>query len=308
MTADRRWPGDLDEEMDVAEDRALLGARAYSAPTATAHPEATRERWWDSAPAWVGGLIGTAVIVVLWWIASQTLYQESNAIPSPGQVFSLVLDPQQWQTTWNNASSTVTAAVQGYVIGNLAAIALSVLVLLLPFLAEIVNQSASVTYCIPLVAIGPILVIVAGRSSPNGASVALAALSVFFTTVVGCLLGLRAAPRTSLDLVMAYGGTKWTMLRKVQLIAALPSLFAALKIAAPAAFLGAVLAEYRGSGGDSTIGRALIAAQTQSDAPQLWYLALVSGAIAGAGYLLVGLVARIVTPWTTGADAPGASA
>ncbi len=306
--SDRHAPGDLDEEMDVAEDKALLGARGYSAPTVTAHPERTRARWWDGAPAWVGGLIGTAIIIVLWWIASQTLYQDSGAIPSPAQVFSLLLDPQQWQTTWNNASSTVSAAVKGYAIGNLAAVALSVLVLLLPFLAEIVNQIAIVTYCIPLVAIGPILVIVSGRSSPNGASIALAALSVFFTTVVGCLLGLRAAPRTSLDLVMAYGGSKWTMLRKVQLIAALPSLFAALKIAAPAAFLGAVLAEYLGSGGDSTIGRALIAAQTQSDAPQLWYLALVSGAIAGAGYLLVGLVARVVTPWTTGADSPGAVA
>ncbi len=304
---DQHQRGDLDVEMDVEEDKALLGARAFSAPTATAHPESTRKRWWDGAPSWVGGLIGTVIIIVVWWIASQTLYQESNAIPSPAEVFSLFLDPQQWQTTWNNASSTIMAAVQGYVWGNVAAIALSVLVLLLPFLAEIVNQIAIVTYCIPLVAIGPILVIVAGRTSPNGASIALAALSVFFTTVVGCLLGLRAAPRTSLDLVRAYGGSKWTMLRKVQLIAALPSLFAALKIAAPAAFLGAVLAEYLGSGGDSTIGRALIAAQTQSDAPQLWYLALVCGGIAGVGYLLVGLVARVVTPWTTGADAPGSS-
>ena len=119
-------------------------------------------------------------------------------------------------------SATIAAAAEGYLWGNLAAIALAVLVLLVPCLAEIVNQIAIVTYCIPLVAIGPILVIVAGRTSPNGASVVLAALSVFFTTVVGCLLGLRAAPRTSLDLVRAYGGTQWTMLRKVQLIAALP--------------------------------------------------------------------------------------
>ncbi len=79
----------------------------------------------------------------------------------------------------------------------------------------------------------------------------------------------------------AYGGSGWTVLRKVQLIAALPSLFAALQIAAPAAFLGAVLAEYLGSGGDSTLGRALIAAQTQADAPLLWYLALVSAVVSG---------------------------
>jgi len=154
------------------------------------------------------------------------------------------------------------------------------------------------------VAIGPVIVSVAGRSSPAGASVALAAMSCFFTTVVGCLLGLRAAPRASIDLVRAYGGNAWTTLRKVQLIAALPSLFAALKIAAPATFLGAILAEYLGSGGDSTLGRALIAAQTQSDAPQLWYLALVSGLISGLGYLAVGVVARIVAPWTTGTDTP----
>jgi len=113
-----------------------------------------------------------------------------------------------------------------------------------------------------------VIVIVAGRQSPAGASVVLAAMSCFFTTVVGCLLGLRAAPRTSIDLVRAYGGSAWTTLHKVQLISALPSLFAALKTAAPAAFLGAILAEYLGSGGDSTLGRALIAAQTQSDAPQ----------------------------------------
>ena len=91
----------------------------------------------------------------------------------------------------------------------------------------------------------------------------------------------------------------------MQLIAALPSLFAALKIAAPAAFLGAILAEYLGSGGDSTLGRALIAAQTQSDAPQLWYLALVSGLISGLG-LPAGRAwsPGSCTPWTTGADTP----
>jgi ABC-type nitrate/sulfonate/bicarbonate transport system permease component len=178
--------------------------------------------------------------------------------------------------------------------------ALAVVVLLLPVLEQVATQVAIVTYCMPLVAIGPILVIVAGRDAPQGASVALAGLSVFFTSVVGALLGLRAAPRTSLDLVRAYGGTRWTELHKVQLISALPSLFAALKIAAPAAFLGAVLAEYLGSGGDASLGRALIAAQSNGDGARLWYLALFSGAVAGAAYFLIGLVARLVTPWSSG--------
>jgi ABC-type nitrate/sulfonate/bicarbonate transport system permease component len=252
----------------------------------------------------LGGLVGVAVIVAVWWVASLLLFQGSGSIPTPPSVLVKFFDGSQWTATLHNATSTVTSAAKGYLWGNLAAIGLAVLVLLVPRLEQVANQIAIVTYCIPLVAIGPVIVIVAGRQSPAGASVALAAMSCFFTTVVGCLLGLRAAPRASIDLVRAYGGTAWTTLRKVQLIAALPSLFAALKIAAPATILGAILAEYLGSGGDSTLGRALIAAQTQSDAPQLWYLALVSGLISGLGYLVVGVVARIVAPWTTGVDTP----
>ncbi|MEU7815903.1 ABC transporter permease subunit [Pseudonocardia sp. NPDC049154] len=255
-------------------------------------------------PPWVGGIVGVVVIVAVWWIASLTLYQGSGAIPTPPSVVARFVDAGQWSATLNNAGGTVGSAALGYLWGNLAAIVLAVIVLLVPPLEALANQIAVVSYCIPLVAIGPVIVIVAGRDAPSGASVVLAAMSCFFTTTVGCLLGLRAAPRTSIDLIRAYGGSTWTALRKVQLISALPSLFAALKIAAPAAFLGAILAEYLGSGGDSTLGRAIIAAQSQSDAPQLWYLALVSGIISGLGFVVVGLVAKLVTPWTTGADVP----
>lgn len=276
---------------------------AASAPAGTGRPP-LRERL-EAVPTWVGGLVGVLVIVAVWWVASTLLFQASSAIPSPPEVAAKFFSRPTWADTLANLSGTVSAAAQGYLYGNGAALLLAVLVLLVPVLEQVATQIAIVTYCLPLVAIGPILVIVAGREAPSGASVVLAALSVFFTTVVGALLGLRAAPRTSLDLVRAYGGTRLTELRLVQLVAALPQLFAALKIAAPAAFLGAVLAEYLGSGGDRSLGRALISAQTNADAPRLWYLALVSGAAAGLAYAVIGLVARAVTPWSSGAPGGG---
>lgn len=254
----------------------------------------------DGLPTWVGGILGVVAIVVVWWVASRTLFTASEAIPHPGLVLAKLSSATTWSDTLGNLTGTLAAAAEGYLIGNVVALLLAALVLLVPRLEQVATQMAIVTYCLPLVAIGPILVIVAGRDAPQGASVALAALSVFFTTVVGALLGLRAAPRASLDLIAAYGGGRFTQLRLVQLIAALPHLFAALKIAAPAAFLGAVLAEYLGSGGDRSLGRALIAAQSNSDAPQLWFLALVSGAVAGLAYALIGLVGRFVTPWSSG--------
>jgi ABC-type nitrate/sulfonate/bicarbonate transport system permease component len=274
-------------------------APAVAGRVGTVRPS-LRERV-ETLPTWVGGAVGVVVIVAVWWLASALLFTASGAIPSPPSVLAKFFSASAWATTLSNLSGTLSAAATGYLVGNVAALLLAAVVLLLPALEQVVTQMAIVTYCLPLVAIGPILVIVAGRDAPQGASVALAALSVFFTTVVGALLGLHAAPRTSLDVVAAYGGTRLTQLRKVRLLAALPNLFAALKIAAPAAFLGAVLAEYLGSGGDQSLGRALIAAQSNSDAPQLWYLALVSGGVAGLAYALIGLVGRLVTPWSAGA-------
>ena len=119
--------------------------------------------------------------------------------------------------------------------------------------------------------------------------------SVFFTTLVGTLLGLRAADPLSLDLVRAYGGGRWQQLRRVQLVAALPGLFTSLKIAAPAAVLGAIIGEFLG--GERGLGIAMVVAQQSLEVPRTWGIALVSGAVAGIGYALLGLVGRLVTPW-----------
>ncbi|RIJ70777.1 ABC transporter permease subunit [Nakamurella silvestris] len=274
---------------------------AEQAPPTT--PPAGRPGWGrrlEALPSWVGGAVGVVAILILWWIASIVLFQNSKAIPTPLSVFKIFFDGQQWRDLWTNLSVTLGSAGKGYLWGNLAAILFAMLVLLVPALEQIVTQIAIVTYCIPLVAIGPVLVAVAGSDAPQVPSIILAAVSVFFTTVVGTLLGFRAASPVSLDVVRAYGGGRWKMLRKVQIVSALPSIFSALKIAAPAAFLGAVLAEYLGSGGENKLGKLLISAQSTRDVPTLWYLALVSGAVAGLAYYLVGLVAKVVTPWSAG--------
>ena len=61
-------------------------------------------------------------------------------------------------------------------------------------------------------------------------------------------LALRAVPRESLDLMRAYGASRRTTLRKVQFPSALPALFASLRIAAPLALIGALLAEWLATG------------------------------------------------------------
>jgi ABC-type nitrate/sulfonate/bicarbonate transport system permease component len=120
-------------------------------------------------------------------------------------------------------------------------------------------------------------------------------LAVFFTTLVGMLDGLHSADPSSLDLIHAYGGGARHKLMKVRLRSALPSLFAALRIAGPAAILGAIIGEYEGS--DRGLGVAMVASQTGYDVSRTWALALVATAAAAIAFGATALVGHLVTPW-----------
>ncbi|MEN9854826.1 MAG: hypothetical protein RLZ30_935 [Actinomycetota bacterium] len=260
-------------------------------------------------PPQLAGVIGVVLTIGIWWLLAVTVFANvgarpdgsGGAIPTPLQV-AQQLASDGFEFYWRNGSVTMAEAAIGFLWGNALALALAGVALLLPRLESLATQIAVITYCIPIVAIGPIVRLVVGAPSdgePAPAAIVLAALSVFFTTMVGALTGVKSTDRKTLDLVTAYGGNAWDKLLKVQLLSALPSIFAAFKIAAPAAFLGAILGEYVG-GPDVGFGPAMVNAQQSLEIARVWGVALVSGLLAGAGYALFALLSRIVTPWARG--------
>lgn len=260
-------------------------------------------------PRWSISAIGIATTIGVWWLLAATVFSQvgvrpdgsGGAIPTPIAVVNQLLSDGVGFYL-KNGSTTILEAALGFLWGNLLALALASLAVVLPRIESLSIQIAVITYCIPIVAIGPIIRLVVGAPGPGepaGAAVVLAALSVFFTTMVGALTGIKSTDRRALDVVSAFGGSRWDKLLKVQLLSALPSIFAAFKIAAPAAFLGAILGEYVG-GTDAGFGPAMVNAQQSLEVARVWAVALVSGLIAGAGYGLFALLGRWLTPWAPG--------
>lgn len=258
-------------------------------------------------PAGVWGVAGVIGIVALWWLLAATVLSClgpncTQPIPTPGQV-AVETASRGFGFFAPQFGVTLAEAGIGYLWGNGLALLFAALVLVVPRLEGLVMQVATITYCLPIVAIGMVLIVMlpvpkAGEPSPT--SVILAALSVFFTTVVGSLLGLKAADRSALDVVAVYGGSRLMQLRKVRLIAALPAILNALQVAVPAAFLGAVLGEFFGKV-QAGVGRAMMIAQVDFNPPLVWALAILSGVVALAGYWIVGIGARAAAPWSKGA-------
>ena len=257
-------------------------------------------------PTWSSGVIGVLATIAIWWVLAATVFASvgrrpdgsGGAIPTPLAVL-LQLFEDGFEFYFRNGSITLTEAAIGFFWGNAIALVFAAVALVLPRLENLTTQIAVITYCIPIVAIGPIVRLVVGApkgGEPAGAAIVLAALSVFFTTMIGALTGVKSTDRRMLDVVSAYGGGAIQKLLKVQLLSALPSIFAAFKIAAPAAFLGAILGEYVG-GPDVGFGPAMVNAQQSLEIARVWGVALVSGLIAGAGYALFSLLGKWATPW-----------
>jgi ABC-type nitrate/sulfonate/bicarbonate transport system permease component len=234
-------------------------------------------------------LAALALGLVLWWGAAGLL-RSLRVIPFPLEVLrQMVADRASYLT---NATVTLREAAIGFLWGNAAAIALGVLFVQFPRVERSLLRVAVATYCIPLVTIGPILVVVLPGDGPKEA---LAALAVFFTTLLGTLQGLRSANPSSLDVVRSLGGSDSRAFWVVRIPSALPALFASLRIAAPAALLGAVIGEYFGA--SQGLGVALVQAQSSFEVARSWGLAAVLALLAGFLYALVSLVARLSVPW-----------
>ncbi|HTW99761.1 MAG TPA: ABC transporter permease subunit, partial [Acidimicrobiales bacterium] len=243
-------------------------------------------------PNWLKGVIGFLAVVALWELLTVTVASGQRVWPSPWSIVTLIWQ-DGWSFYWPNIETTLWEAARGFLWGNLLAIVLALLVMILPIIERPLVQLSVVSYCLPIVALAPIFTALWSGETPK---VMLAAMAVFFTTLIGMLVGLRSADATSLDLVHAYGGGRFARLFKVRAWACLPSLFAALRIAAPAAVLGAIIGEYLG--GFQGLGVAMIVSEQSLDVTRTWGIALVSTAIGSLGYVAMSLLGRLATPWT----------
>jgi ABC-type nitrate/sulfonate/bicarbonate transport system permease component len=247
------------------------------------------------------GTLGAVATIGAWWLLA-ALFFTPKQVPSPADVVQVYAE-RGFSYYREIFSVTLEEAARGYVIGVTAALALAVLVLLVPPLERVVMQFAVITYCLPIVVLAPILVIVHDLPEPGGTSQTatdLAVVSVIFTTVVGAVLGFRSADAAALDVVSVYGGGKVQQFLRVRLVSALPALFTTLQIAAPAAYLGALLGEYFDRHLEIGVGPSLILSQNNRETALAWSLGITCAIVSGVAYVLIGLIGRWVAPWSKG--------
>jgi sulfonate transport system permease protein len=228
------------------------------------------------------------IALILWEVAGQLDLVASGALPAPSEI---------WARFWVDRAdyprhvwATLQASGAGFVLGNAIAVLAGLLFVLLPATARVARGLNIAIFALPPIAIAPILALTLEGMTPR---IVLAALGVYFVTMQATVTGLSQFDSRTADLVRAYGGTRASVLRFVQLRGALPAILSGFRVAAPNAVLGAILAEF-GGGGRWGLGAYLLGSLGRGEPARLWGIGLTATLIAGLSYAVFAAISARV--------------
>lgn len=238
------------------------------------------------------GALGAAVfLIVLWQVAMDWADLNRFFAKRPGDVVNyLASNAQARATLWAALAQTTAATLPSYLAGLVLGAALAILVILTPKAAGIVLPIAVALRAIPIITTAPLIVLALGRG-PLG-TITVIAVMIFFPTFVACLQGLRQTPKPITDLFKSYGAGRFRLLCLAQIPAMLPALFAAAKMAVPAAILAVTTTEWLVTG--TGIGVLVALTSTTSDYNMLWSCIVATAVLAAVLYACVVWLERMV--------------
>jgi ABC-type nitrate/sulfonate/bicarbonate transport system permease component len=159
----------------------------------------------------------------------------------PSHVVSTAIDELPTSAFWSLLGETARGIVTGFVIASVLGVLIGVLMGTYRPIASALNPVISAGYVIPEAAIVPLLIVWFGLgTTPRVISVVLFSI---FEIIVTTYTGVRNADARLTDVARSFGASPGQLFRKVTIPAALPFIFAGLRIGAARAVKGMVVAE-----------------------------------------------------------------
>jgi NitT/TauT family transport system permease protein len=198
-------------------------------------------------------------------------------LPGPGLVAStLVAD---WTVLSGSLLVTLATTFEGLALAILGGVGLAVLFNQSRVLEYALYPYAVILQVTPIVAIAPLLLIYLPQPA---AVLACAWIVAFFPVLANTTLGLASVDHNLTSLFELYGASRWQILRRLKLPAALPHMLGGIRIAGGLALIGAVVAEIAAgtAGAGSGLAYRIVESGYRLNIPRL-FAALLLLSIAG---------------------------
>ena len=215
------------------------------------------------------------------------------SLPHVWKIWDALAAPVQRQQQQSLAVYLVGAAVYtgreaalGFLVGGIFGLALAAI-----FVHSKLAERAFMPYIvasqtIPILALAPLIAFAFGNGLVG--IVIVASYLTFFPVTIAELRGLTSPDPRALELMRSCAASRWTIFWKLRMPASVPYLFAALKVAATASIVGAIVGEGNPGGSQFGLGRAILNFNEQYiTGPEKLWAAIIAAALLGLGFFLV---------------------
>lgn len=242
-----------------------------------------------SNPAiYVGVLAG---MVALWELVAVVFHVPSYVLPTPAEVWQTGV--ADWQVLLGDTGSTLVEVALGFGLAAVVGAALGISMFYFRTVERVLSPAIVSFQNVPKVALAPVFVIWFGHDVLSRVLVAF--FMAFFPVLVNTVVGLRGTRPVCIELVRSMGASRAKVLRTVQLPAALPNIFAGLRVATTLVVIGAIVGEYIAS--DSGLGYLQLQASNTLNTALVFASLILMALLGLVSYQLVAGVERLTVPW-----------
>ncbi|OLT20717.1 nitrate ABC transporter permease [Pseudonocardia sp. CNS-139] len=242
------------------------------------------------ARVWPPVVFGVGLLL-LWELVVTFGRVPAFLLPTPSAIAAQV--GAQFGVIVPTAAVTGGNALAGLVAGFLLGLVLAVLASSSRVIGELLTPVVLAASAVPIVALAPVFTTMFGSTTEIPRRLVVTVV-VTVPVFVATARGLRQVQPVHAELMTALAATPWQRARLVRLPGAVPYVMTGLRLAAPAAVIAAIVAEYFG-GLQNGLGSRISAAAANTAYARAWAFVAASIALGLLFHLAGLLVERLVT-------------
>ncbi len=235
-------------------------------------------------------ILGSGVIGLWYYITFGVLAEKRRFLLRP--IHSVIdvgfLDGDNRTESLNALWSSTEVALIGLSISIGLGFVLAILMSQAKFLERAIFPYMVTLQAIPILAIVPLISFWFGTGQTS--RVVVCVIISLFPIIVNTLFGLQSAEKGMHDLFTLHHANRFTRLRKLMFPAALPAIFAGLRISAGLSVIGAIVGDFFFGKGEAGIGQMLKKHANRLQGEELLACVILSSALGVFVFLIFGVI------------------
>ncbi|GLK18092.1 ABC transporter permease [Herbiconiux flava] len=259
---------------------------------------ATVKKSRSKAMTWVPPIVVFLALLGIWYAITFLVLDEKRRflMPPPHEVVAAFFDPATFGEILVALGRTTAVALVGLAIAMVIGIVWAIAMSQAKWVERSLYPYAVVLQCIPILALVPLIGFWFGFEYP--ARIIVCVMIALFPMVSNTLFGLQSVDPGQRELFQLQRANRWTVLTKLEFPAALPAIFAGMRISAGLAVVGAIVGDFFFRRGEPGLGSLLSTYTARLRSAELFATIFVAALLGVAIFALFGWIGkRAVGRW-----------